>query len=71
MKHLLLFLIKIYTTCFSALTGAKCRFSPTCSAYARESINKFGVFKGGTLAIRRLSRCHPYYKGPFIDPPPP
>ena len=62
MKQLLLFIIRIYRR-FSSLTPPKCRFYPTCSAYAYEAIERFGVFKGCYLAIRRLLKCHPFHKG--------
>ena len=62
MKQLLLFLSRIYRR-FSSLTPPKCRFYPTCSAYAYEAIERFGVFKGCYLTIRRLLKCHPFHKG--------
>ena len=70
MKRLLLFLISFYRRCISPATRPACRFSPTCSAYAYEAIQKYGVCKGGWLAIRRLLRCHPFYKGDTYDPVP-
>ena len=62
MKQLLLFIIRIYRR-FSSLTPPKCRFYPTCSAYAYEAIERFGVFKGCYLAVKRLLKCHPLHKG--------
>lgn len=62
MKQLLLFIIRIYRR-FSSLTPPKCRFYPTCSAYAYEAIERFGVFKGCYLAVKRLLKCHPFHKG--------
>jgi len=47
-----------------------CRFTPTCSQYAVEAVQRFGVFKGSRLAIRRLSSCHPWHEGGY-DPVPP
>ena len=47
-----------------------CRFTPTCSQYALEAITKYGAFKGGWLALRRILRCHPFYKGDLNDPVP-
>lgn len=62
MKQLLLFIIKIYRR-FSANTPPRCRFYPTCSAYAYEAIERFGVFKGCYLAVKRLLKCHPFHRG--------
>ena len=70
MKRILLSLIRFYQRHISPAFPARCRFSPTCSAYAYEAINKYGVFKGGYLALRRLLRCHPFYKGDPYDPVP-
>ena len=47
-----------------------CRFYPTCSQYALEAITKYGALKGGYLAVRRILRCHPFYKGDLNDPVP-
>ncbi len=70
MKKLLLSLIRFYSRCISPCFPARCRFRPTCSAYAYEAIQKYGAVKGGWLALKRLSRCHPFYKGDFYDPVP-
>lgn len=70
MKELFLGLIRFYQRFVSPAFPARCRFSPTCSAYAYEAINKYGAFKGGYLALRRLLRCHPFYKGDWYDPVP-
>ena len=70
MKKIFLFLIRLYQRSISPYTPSRCRFRPTCSAYAYEAINKYGVLKGGWLAIRRLLRCHPFYKGNPYDPVP-
>ena len=64
------FLIRFYQLCISPFTPSSCRFTPTCSAYAFEAINKYGAMKGGYLALRRLLRCHPFYKGDPYDPVP-
>jgi putative membrane protein insertion efficiency factor len=55
-----LLLIKIYQYLISPLTGASCRYTPTCSAYGVEAIKKHGPFKGGWLTIKRIGRCHPW-----------
>ena len=70
MKRLLLWLIQFYRHSISPLTPPSCRFTPTCSAYAYEAINKHGALKGGWLAVKRLCRCHPFYKGDPFDPVP-
>jgi putative membrane protein insertion efficiency factor len=70
MKWLFLKLIGFYRCHISPLTPPSCRFTPTCSAYAYEAINKYGVVKGGFLALKRLLRCHPFYKGDPYDPVP-
>ena len=70
MKHLLLKLIRFYQRHISPYRPACCRFTPTCSAYAMEAIHKHGAWKGGLLALRRLLRCNPFYKGNPYDPVP-
>ncbi len=70
MKKLFLALIRFYQRNISPLTPAACRFTPTCSAYAYEAIEKYGAFKGGFLALKRILRCHPFYKGDPYDPVP-
>ena len=70
MKRLLLGLIRFYRRAISPYTPATCRFTPTCSAYAYEAINKYGVRKGGLLALKRLLRGNPCYKGNPYDPVP-
>lgn len=66
---LMLLLIKFYQTCISPLTPAACRYTPTCSQYAKEAILKYGPFKGGWLAIKRILRCNPF-GGTGYDPVP-
>ena len=70
MKRLFLSLIRFYQRSISPLSPPRCRFYPTCSQYAWEAINKYGAAKGGWLALRRLMRCNPFYKGDFFDPVP-
>lgn len=70
MKKLLLSLIRFYSHNISPYFPARCRFRPTCSAYAYEAIQKYGAVKGGWLALKRLCRCHPFYKGDLYDPVP-
>lgn len=70
MKRILLAIIRFYQRSISPNTPPKCRFTPTCSAYAYEAITKYGALKGGWLAFRRLLRCNPFYKGDPVDPVP-
>ncbi len=70
MKRFILWLIGFYRKGISPNTPPSCRFNPTCSAYAYEAINKYGVMKGGWLAVKRIVRCHPFYKGDPYDPVP-
>ena len=70
MKNCILRMIGFYRRNISPTTPPSCRFTPTCSAYAYEAINKYGVIKGGWLAVRRILRCHPFYKGDPYDPVP-
>lgn len=70
MKKLILSLIRFYRRGISPATPPCCRFYPTCSSYAYEAINKYGVIKGGWLALKRLLRCNPFYKGDHYDPVP-
>jgi putative membrane protein insertion efficiency factor len=56
-------LIRGYQKLISPFLPASCRFSPTCSNYALQAVDKYGVLKGGWLALRRISRCHPWHPG--------
>ena len=70
MKTLLMKMILFYKRSISPHFPACCRFTPTCSAYALEAIEKYGAAKGGWLAVKRICRCHPFYKGDPYDPVP-
>lgn len=70
MKRLLLALVRFYRRAISPYRDPCCRFIPTCSQYALEAIEKYGAWKGGWLAVRRILRCHPFYKGDLYDPVP-
>ena len=70
MKNLLLAAIRFYRRCVSPARPSCCRFIPTCSQYALEAVEKYGVLRGGWLALMRFLRCHPFYKGDFYDPVP-
>ena len=70
MKHILLALIRFYRKAISPYTPATCRYIPTCSQYALEAIGKYGAWKGGWMAFKRICRCHPWAKGDIYDPVP-
>jgi putative membrane protein insertion efficiency factor len=70
MKTLLLLLLRGYQLLISPMLGQNCRFYPSCSHYALEAIRLHGAAKGGWMAARRLSRCHPWHPGGH-DPVPP
>lgn len=63
MKYLLIGLLKVYRLVISPLYGEVCRYYPSCSAYALEAVQVHGSIKGSWLAVRRLSRCHPWAAG--------
>ena len=65
----LVFLVKFYQVCISPFKPPSCRFTPTCSHYALEAIQKHGPIKGVYLAVRRILRCNPYHEGGY-DPVP-
>src|SRR6266513_5724299 len=69
MRHVVALLIRLYQWTVSPLLGPVCRFYPSCSRYALEAVLRFGVVRGGALAIARLARCHPWHAGGF-DPVP-
>jgi putative membrane protein insertion efficiency factor len=64
-----IWLIRFYQAFISPLFGAKCRFTPTCSAYGMEAIKKYGPWKGGVMALKRILSCHPWGKSGY-DPVP-
>ncbi len=70
MKTVFLKMIRFYQKYISPAFPARCRFTPTCSAYAYQAITKYGALKGGWLALKRLLRCHPFSKADFYDPVP-
>jgi putative membrane protein insertion efficiency factor len=59
--------ISVYRFWISPWLGPACRFEPTCSQYACQAIDRFGVVKGGGLAVWRLLKCHPFHPGGY-DP---
>ena len=69
MKAALLLLIRFYRAAISPLFPPSCRYVPTCSAYAMEAIEKYGAWRGGWMAVKRILQCHPFHKGGY-DPVP-
>ena len=54
------FLIRIYKGLISPMLPARCRYTPTCSEYAIKAIQKYGLFNGGWLTLKRIASCHPW-----------
>jgi len=69
MKYPFLWLIRAYQWTFSPILPRSCRYEPSCSRYAYEAIDRFGPFRGGWMAVRRLASCRPGGGGGY-DPVP-
>lgn len=69
MKILSIWLIRGYRLLISPLFPPSCRFQPTCSQYAIQALERFGMLKGSWLAAKRIMRCHPFHPGGY-DPVP-
>lgn len=69
LARIIVFCIRFYQRAISPLTGPRCRFIPSCSAYAVEAVQEHGAFKGSLLAIVRIGKCGPWHPGGF-DPVP-
>lgn len=67
MKRAVLFLIRFYQKHISPMRPPCCRFIPTCSQYALEAVEKYGIGKGGWLALCRLCRCHPFHRQKSVE----
>jgi putative membrane protein insertion efficiency factor len=63
--------VRAYRLLLSPLLGPRCRFAPSCSAYAVEALMLHGAVRGGLLSVRRLLRCHPFHPGGHDPVPPP
>lgn len=71
MSRMIIGIVRLYQQFVSALLPMNhCRFYPSCSQYSIEAIEKYGTFKGMSLTLRRISRCHPYSKYGGYDPVP-
>lgn len=69
MKYLTLVPIWLYQKLVSPLLPSACRFQPSCSQYAVEALERFGLMRGGGMALARIARCHPFHRDGF-DPVP-
>ncbi len=69
MRWIALYLIRFYQRFISPLTPPSCIYTPSCSAYTYQAIEKYGFLKGGWLGFRRILRCHPWGPGGY-DPVP-
>ncbi|MBN2186741.1 MAG: membrane protein insertion efficiency factor YidD [Dehalococcoidia bacterium] len=69
MKQLVLGLVELYQVTISEVTPHSCRFQPTCSHYACQAIERYGLARGSWLAIKRVARCNPFSRGGY-DPVP-
>ena len=70
MKRFFLLLIRFYRRGISPYTPPSCKFTPTCSAYAQEAIERYGALRGGWLTFKRHSKCHPLCRKFGYDPVP-
>ena len=69
MRSILIHLIRFYRSAISPYLAPSCRYEPSCSTYALESVGRYGARRGGWMALRRVLRCHPFHKGGY-DPVP-
>ncbi|MGI6690727.1 MAG: membrane protein insertion efficiency factor YidD [Clostridiales bacterium] len=72
MKKLMLALIGFYRRAVSPHLPPSCRYTPSCSAYAQEAVERFGAARGSWMALKRILRCHPFHQGgydPVPEPP--
>ena len=67
MKSIFLWLIRFYQRNISPARPSCCRFIPTCSAYALEAVEKYGAWRGGLLALRRILKCQPFHRQETIE----
>jgi len=69
LSRVLIVCVRVWQLALSPFVGASCRFYPSCSAYAVEALERHGAWRGSRLAVRRLTRCHPFHGG-GLDPVP-
>ena len=69
MRLVIRLMIRLYQLLVSPLLGPRCRFYPSCSQYALDALDEYGVWRGSWLALKRLARCHPLHPGGY-DPVP-
>jgi hypothetical protein len=69
MRHIFIFIIKLYKKIISPLFPPSCRFYPSCSTYAIQAFEKYGIFKGFWLSTKRILKCNPFHPGGY-DPLP-
>ncbi|GER93658.1 membrane protein insertion efficiency factor YidD [Dissulfurispira thermophila] len=67
MKTLIIALIRLYRYMISPLLPNSCRFTPSCSEYSLEALNKYGALRGSLLSFKRIMKCHPFHRGGY-DP---
>ena len=67
MRRLLMAMIRFYQREISPMSPPCCRFIPSCSAYALEALEKYGVWKGGWLSLRQVLRCNPFHRQETIE----
>ncbi len=67
-RKLLIAMVRFYQRALSPLLGSNCRFSPSCSQYTIEAIEKYGAIRGIWKGVKRIARCHPFSTGGY-DPP--
>jgi hypothetical protein len=71
-QRVAVYLLRAYKRAISPMFPPSCRYTPTCSEYAMEAIERYGVLRGGLKAVARVLRCHPFVKGgydPVVQPP--
>lgn len=69
MHKILIAFIQLYRSFLSPFLGSHCRFYPSCSCYAQQALQQYGVVQGSWLAVKRILRCHPWHEG-GVDPVP-